>query len=75
MLDSPGGQLGDPCTDKASSPTSGLPRCQATVSAEHGFLTFRQMNRMLSIELLHQRRPGPDGSHVVRISAVEATEI
>ena len=30
---------------------------------------------MLSIELLHQRPPGLDGSDVVRISAVEVTDM
>ena len=40
MLGSPGGELADPCTYKASSPSPGVQRCQATVSAEHGYPDF-----------------------------------
>ncbi len=76
MLLSHGGELADPCTDKASPPSPGLQRCQATVSAEHGYLEFwADKQEALSIELLRQQGPGPDGSHVVRVSALEATDI
>ena len=76
MLDSPGGQLADQCTDKASSPSSGLQRCQSTVCAEHGYLHFyADEQEALSIKLLRQRAPGPDASQVVRVSAPEGTEI
>ena len=40
MLDSSGGELAGPGTDKASPPSSGLHRYQATVSAEHGYSDF-----------------------------------
>ncbi len=70
MLDSPGGQLADQCTDKASSPSSGLQRCQS--SAEHGYLHFYAEE---CIKLLRRRAPGPDASQVVRVSAPEGTEI
>ena len=76
MLDSPGGQLADPCADKASSPSSGLQRCQSTVNAEHGYLDFyADEQEALSIKLLRQRAPGPDASQVVQVSAPEGTEI
>lgn len=56
MLDAPGGELAEPCTDKASSPFSGLQRCQSTLSAEHGYIDFcADEQEALSIMLLHNR--------------------
>ncbi len=59
MLGSPDGELADACTDKASPPSPGLQRCQATVIAEHGYLDcYAAEWEALSIELLRQRAPG-----------------
>lgn len=59
MLYSPGKEIADPCTDKASPPSPGLQRCQATLSAEHGYLNFHADEQEApSIELLRQRAPG-----------------
>ena len=76
MLDSPGEEPADPHSDSASPPPAGPQRRQATVSAQHGYLGFwADEQETPSIELLRERAPGRDGSHVVRVSALEATEI
>ena len=76
MLDSPGGEAADPQPDSASPPSAGPQRCQATVSAEHGYLGFwADKQETPSIELLRHRAPGHDGSHVLWVSALEASEI